>query len=95
VTIRTVGDLADALEDFDRDAPLRVAFQPSWPLRAVVHGVVEVFDGDEEDGDFSDGEDHDGDDDADRGTVWVAVDQVGSDGPGASESPYAPRGAWE
>jgi hypothetical protein len=35
----TVRDLVRLLEDFDPDAEVRLAVQPSWPLRHNVAGV--------------------------------------------------------
>ena len=39
--IETVGDLLDALSEFDAAMPLAVANQPSWPLTAVPVAVTE------------------------------------------------------
>lgn len=39
--IETVGDLLEALSEFDEDMPLAVAQQPSWPLAAVPAAVAE------------------------------------------------------
>jgi hypothetical protein len=40
--IATVGDLIDRLEQIDPETPLRVAFQPAWPLAGYVEAVTEV-----------------------------------------------------
>jgi hypothetical protein len=39
--IETVGDLMEALSEFDEEMPLAVAQQPSWPLAAVPVAVAE------------------------------------------------------
>lgn len=76
----TVGELRSLLEQYDEDAPVRVAIQPSYPLACVVNNVIsrEEMGGEPE-----------RDEAADR-VVWIATSQVGS----YSESPYAPRDAW-
>jgi hypothetical protein len=38
----TVGELIEILEDFDENAEVRLAFQPSWPLQYDVGDVQEV-----------------------------------------------------
>lgn len=47
MTIKTVGDLVAYLRDFDEDAPVMIAHQPSWPLAEVV-GDVRIAEDDEE-----------------------------------------------
>lgn len=99
--IRTVGQLRELLEAYDDDAPLRVAIQPSWPLRCAVVGVT---DGDEIERERNGGYGYDEvqfvDPDTgevaerlpedERRIVWIAVDQVSS----YDEHPYAPSEAW-
>lgn len=46
--IKTVGDLREALEEYDDDAPVLIAHQPSWPLAEVVGGVNWIEDDDDE-----------------------------------------------
>jgi hypothetical protein len=88
MSIQTLGELIEALEDardeMGEDVRVRVAFQPSWPLRAVVQYVTVPPDV---------GEDEDEDEMASKepATLWLAVDQVSS----SSENPYAPRFAWQ
>lgn len=78
-----VAELRELLDQYDDDAPVRVAYQPSWPLRGHVVGVVAHAD-------LADDPDEAADvDDAD--VVWVAVEQVGGS---AGENPYAPRDVW-
>lgn len=49
--MRTVGDLIEILERFDRDTPVLVAHQPSWPLQETLQDCLswkEVYDADYE-----------------------------------------------
>lgn len=78
----TVGELREHLEGYEEEQEIRVAFQPSWPLRARIQHVTS---GEEVHGELYD--DEDAKEIADF--VWIAVDQVGGD-----ENPYAPKGAW-
>jgi hypothetical protein len=45
LTISTVGELIDALDEFDRDAPVRLAIQPSWPFEHSCGEIAEDDDG--------------------------------------------------
>jgi len=47
-TAPTVGELRELLEDFPADAPVRVAQQPSYPLRARIVAVSQLQEGDTE-----------------------------------------------
>jgi hypothetical protein len=38
----TVRDLIARLEEEDPDAPVRLGFQPNWPLKFGIHGVVQA-----------------------------------------------------
>jgi hypothetical protein len=83
----TVAELIQLLEQYDEDAEIRVAFQPSWPLRARVQNVIasdEVVDEDDED------EDPAAADQRGENIVWIAVDQVSQ----YDENPYAPKTVW-
>lgn len=79
--MQTIRELIEALEDaaaeHGEDTPVRIAYQPSYPLAARVRAVTAL----ERD-----------DDNPDAGAVlWLAA----SDTVPSSESPYAPRDAWE
>jgi hypothetical protein len=83
--MQTIRELIEALEDLASEhgdeTPVRIAYQPSYPLAARLRAVTPLPAGlsDDEDGDPEDV------------VVWLAAsDTVGSD-----ESPYAPRDAWE
>src|SRR6476619_2370499 len=41
----TVGQLIEYLGDLDEDTPVRLAFQPSWPLQYHVSGDIRVVRG--------------------------------------------------
>jgi hypothetical protein len=84
VKIETVGDLKEALEEFDDALPLRVAFQPSWPLAAEVANVRAINPADEDASGTVVGR-------PDRPVVWIAA----SSSIPYAEDPYAPRNAWE
>ena len=79
----TVQELIDILSDFDSDLQVRIALQPTWPLAATVEAVTEV----KPDSDSDD--DSDDDSTSPAPTVWIAAGGVPW-----SESPYAPRAAW-
>ena len=81
--IETVGELLAALEEFDEDAPVRVAQQPSYPLAAVVNCVTELGPDDEEE---QPARPRPG-----ERVVWIATSEVTS----YHEHPYAPREAWQ
>jgi hypothetical protein len=83
----TVEELIAELEQYDRDAEVRVAIQPQWPLACDVQNVVSAAD-------LPVGRDDEpapARDDLDVApVVWIAVSQVSS----SDESPYAPLAAW-
>lgn len=56
--ITTVADLMELLEGFDPMAPVRIAFQPNYPLAAEVAAVTQP--------DFNDAE-------PETATVWIAA----------------------
>jgi hypothetical protein len=37
-----VGELIERLQQFDEDAEVRLAFQPSWPLQFEIKGVASL-----------------------------------------------------
>ena len=43
--VATVGELIDLLGEFDENAPLAIAVQPTWPLETTVAVVALVGDG--------------------------------------------------
>ena len=79
-----VEDLIGALEGCDPKAELRIAFQPSWPMRAKVASITDLTGPDAED---LGGEESEGDEDGQY--VWIAITDGVSD-----ENPYAPKAAW-
>jgi hypothetical protein len=85
----TVQELIDILSGFDSDLEVRIALQPTWPLAATVEAVTEV----KPDSD-SDDEELDSESSVDSTSpapiVWLAAG-----GMPWSESPYAPRSAWD
>lgn len=80
-----MGELEEAAEDLGEDAEVRVAYQPSWPLRATLRYITvasgSTYDEDEE----APGQEED------TAMVWLAV----GDGVPFGENPYAPRWAWQ
>ena len=76
-----VSQLIALLEGQDPDAKVRIASQPSWPLRNIVRNVVAESDLEQE-------EDNESDSDP---IVWIAIEQISSY---SDESPYAPSEAW-
>ena len=86
----TLDDLIEQLEDMRSDlggdTEVRIAHQPSWPLRGKIAAVTTGDNVPLEPEDEADG----ADDDADRKMVWIAA----SSGAPSDESPYAPRWAW-
>jgi hypothetical protein len=91
VTKMTIDEMIEELEsardDLGGDAPVRIAYQPSWPLRATVASVTvppsddpaELYPDDEE----AAGQDNDGH------VLWIAAGSAPYD-----ENPYAPKWAW-
>lgn len=102
MSITTVAELIAHLEDFDPDAIVRIAHQPSWPLAEVVGNVTTDEDADDE----RECPDHEGylvDHDPDCAAAYAeaAAEDVGpqivwivAGGAHHSESPYAPRGVF-
>lgn len=83
----TVEELIEQLEQYDRDAEIRVALQPEYPLRGEIQNVVSAAEV-ERDADPPVEPRHDLDV---APVVWIAVSQVSS----YDESPYdVPGGAW-
>lgn len=75
--------LEEAREAMGGDADVRIAYQPSWPLRGNVVEVTYNHNGDP-DADFAPGTP------ADEAICWLAAGEVGY-----GENPYAPRWAWD
>lgn len=87
MSIATIGELREMLEQYEDDQPVRIAFQPSWPLAARVAAVSSAEDFEDPD----EGEEDNYEREGERGrTVWLAA----SEGVPYDEHPYAPRGAW-
>jgi hypothetical protein len=83
----TVRELIDLLGDFDEDADVRIAYQPSWPLAAEVANVTSS----EEAELLSDDEAMEVAAPDPPNVVWIAA----TSGVGRhDENPYAPSGAW-
>lgn len=40
MTVRTVGDLKELLEQFEDDQPVMLAHQPNWPLAEILGSVL-------------------------------------------------------
>jgi hypothetical protein len=59
--IETIGDLLDALADLSEDLPVRIAFQPNYPLAATISNVRVIER--EERRPF-------------QKVLWIAVDQI-------------------
>lgn len=81
-----VSELLKRLEDVDPGLEVRIGWQPTYPLRMAVRGVVTPQDlqdvrEDEYDDEPSEFESY----------VWL----VGSEGVSYNEHPYAPRVLWE
>jgi hypothetical protein len=96
VTYKTVGDLIQELENYDPETPLRVGFQPSWPLAGYIAAVTLIDPADQTECPCGcDGVDEDHTDSPARSeepaTLWIAINQSSS----YSESPYAPREIWQ
>lgn len=81
-----VNELRDALEDLDGDLEVRIGWQPSWPLRMRVAGVVTPQD-------LQDIREDEYDEEPDEAESFVWL--VGSEGVDYNEHPYAPRALWE
>lgn len=79
-TTQTVQDLIDLLSEFDPDAPVMIAHQPSWPLAEVVGAVTTAEFVNEDDEDETE-EDN---------TVWIVAG-----GHSHRRSPYAPKAVFE
>jgi len=78
-----VGELRALIEDLEDDIEIRVAMQPSYPLRGILRNVVPVTETvtDPSKGLYED----------EVTTLWLATEQVSS----YTESPYhVPQEAW-
>jgi hypothetical protein len=86
----TIGELIKELESIrdivadeeGDDLPVRIAYQPHWPLVGCINSITLLYDDDEE-GAAGRRPDH-------PTAVWIAVT---SSAP-YNENPYAPRKAW-
>jgi hypothetical protein len=81
----TVGQLLEALDEYDPATEVMIVHQPSWPLAEQLAGVVASDERAEHDEDL-DGED---DDDRDAPCVWLVAA-----GHAWDRSPYGPRWAF-
>lgn len=84
-----VHELRDLLEDYDDNADVLIAHQPSWPLQEVVQRVVST-DELQDEMEPSDEDYDDDDEDLRASTVYLVAGGHPYDG-----SPYAPRACWE
>lgn len=82
-----VAELRELLENAADDDEVRVATQPSWPLRLELSHVVTPDDRRSQDVEFEDDDEPEDDDD---NVVWLVTGSHPHD-----ESPYAPRALWE
>lgn len=82
--IETVRDLIELLEEQDPESPVRVAYQPHYPLAATLAsvGTVDNYDYDADPTRFDNG--------VATSIVWLAA----SSGMPRDENPYAPDDAW-
>lgn len=80
----TVGMLKARLEGYDDDEPVRIAYQPSWPLAAELADVTSLNDLDIPEADI---------DDAHHGDQPEAVWLVAGDAP--YDDPYAPGALFQ
>lgn len=78
--IAQLTDLRDSLDPDFADAHVRVAYQPSWPLRGTVSGITTSDDVAAETGDEPE----------DTKIVWLAIGEAPYD-----ENPYAPKTVFE
>ena len=78
-----IEQLEEARESVGGDALVKVANQPSWPLREDITQLTY-----NRYGDGSYGDTGDKDDPKDEEILWIAIQQD-------SQSPYAPRWAWD
>lgn len=79
----TVGELKYLLEDYDEEAEVRIATQPSWPLQSSVAGLISSEE-------LPEDEDNDPNANPEDGVVWIVEGQQCRE-----PSPYAPRGVFE
>lgn len=80
----TVGMLKARLEGYDDDEPVRIAYQPSWPLAAELADVTSLNDLDIPEADI---------DDSHHGDKPEAVWLVAGDSP--HDDPYAPGALFQ
>ena len=85
----TVEQLIEALSDYDSQQEVRIAFQPSWPLRATVAGVADLEEAAEFDALDTGVDPRDRVRGANR--VFICANE---DAPG-DDSPYASKTLWE
>lgn len=93
----TVADLMELLEDMPEDAEIRIAHQPTWPLREILAAVVDGKDLSPNNPrtrpakDAQADEDEEEDGDGTENVVWLVADGH----PPHPESPYASKRLWE
>lgn len=83
----TVEDLLELLAEMPRDAEVRPATQPNWPMQAAVHGVTSgaALAGET---DCPEHRHYACDECQNPNVVWI------TEGSQISDSPYAPSGVW-
>ena len=74
-----VSELIGMLQDYDEDAEVRLATQPSYPLQAHIKGVA----------DSTMLEDYDEEEGSDSLVVWIL------EGSQPRDTPYASRELWD
>lgn len=82
MNLTTVGDLIEALEDYDPSQPIMLAHQPSWPLAEVLSHIVSAS----ECAEYNEEEDEQEDIGEAEDIVWLVLG-----GHDSRRSPYAPR----
>jgi len=82
-----IRELEDAREDLGGDAQVRIAYQPSYPLRGTVDRITVPESADPDD--LYDEGQQAAMQDKDGTFVWIAVGSAPYD-----ENPYGPRWAW-
>ena len=80
-----IAELEEARDALGGEAEVRIAYQPSWPLRATVAHVTVPGEDPYEEGEQACGQD------SDAKMVWLAA----GDSLPWDENPYAPRWAWQ
>ena len=82
----TVQELIDRLSELDPTALVRIATNPAWPIAHTIEAVTEMRTDPEMD-DYSR--------EAEPGEDATAIVWLAAGGMSWSESPYAPRDAWD